>query len=354
MNQWHITSNTTRSIDDGRRRDVVVNAAGGAVNVLAAMPGTTEVRVEISEVAGPAVTVTDSGSEVTVEHIRTAERLTDSVKNFFGARGSLSARITLTVPPGTSVNVRSLQAAVVVSDLSGRVRVKGGAGAVTLSGLGGDTDVVTAAAPVQAERISGDLKIKTVAGAITVTSSAPATLRLNTVSGSTTLDLDGPSLVTHNSVSGDFTLRAPLEQGYDINAASVSGHVIIDGENLNSAAPDDAKAGGKKGRGGHRSKGDRSLAVKVYTVSGHIVATSETPAARGPEMGQVLIGDDRAPSGIQDRVPGEDTAAERPRPGSVPGGFDPRAPQDSPRDESTPGGPAHDVSPDVPSTDQER
>lgn len=296
MNTWQITSNTVRTIDDGRRRTLTVNSFGGKVTVLPASPGTTAVHVEIADVRGPAVRVSDSGSAITVEHLRAEGDLMATVREWFGARGDISADLTLTVPPGTRVSVRTIKAPVTVSGLTGTVHVKAGSGAVKLSGLSGDVDAVSGNAPVLAERLSGDLKLKSATGHLALNDSAPATVRTNTMSGVTTLDLTGPSLVTANSVTGDITLFAPEGQGYDVTAQSGTGHVVVDGTTL---------TGGDDGsRGGHRSEGNRALAVKAKSASGNIVVSRENRTGPAAGAGPVIVGDDRPRSTVQDDLPG--------------------------------------------------
>lgn len=290
---WQITSNTARTIDDGRRRSVTVTSFAGRVNVMAGAPGTTAVHLEVADVRGPAVRIEDSGTAITVEHLRAGGDVMSTVREWFASRGDVSAALTLTVPPGTRVAVRTVKAPVVMSGLTGTVYVKAGAGSVTLSGLSGAVDAVTGNAAVLAERLSGDLKLKSAGGDLTVSDSAPASVRTNTVSGVTTLDLTGPSLVTAGSISGDITLRAPEGQGFDVTAQSGSGHVVVDGDTL---------SGGSDGkRGGHSHEGDRALAAKMKSSSGNVVMLRETPGTAG--AGPVIVGDERPRSTVQDDLP---------------------------------------------------
>lgn len=325
MQSWTTTSNTTRSIDDGRARtNLTINIIGGRVNVVAGAPGSTAVQLDVSDVRGQAISVSDDGSAVRIEQYKApGGDVVQSVKAWFTTRTPMTSNVTVTVPPATQILVRTLSAPVVVSGLTGTVAVNTATGPVTLSSLSGTIDVKTGSGDITADSITGDVKAKTVAGRLTVIDSTPKSLRGNSVTGATMLDLRGRALVTANSVSGDITLRAPAGQGYDITAQSASGHVVADGTTL---------TGGEDGaRGGHRHEGDRSLAVKARSASGNIVlvrgdatgpvldGTGTAPATTGPEVQDVLTGEVPA-EGVQDSTPAPGQATHRP--GQVPGGFD--------------------------------
>ena len=296
MQSWTTTSNTTRTIDDGRPRSVTVNVVGGRVNVVSGPPGSTALDLEIADVRGQAITVTDDDGAVRIEQYKApGGDIVESVKAWFRTRTPITGNITLTVPPTTQVLVRSLSAPVVVSGITASVGVNTATGSVTLSSLSGAIDVKTGSGDVTGNDITGGLKAKTVSGRLTLIDSSPKSVRGNSVTGVTTLDLRGGSLVTANSVSGDITLRAPATQGYDITAQSASGHVVADGHTL---------TGGDDGsRGGHRHEGDRSLAVKARSVSGNIVLV------RGEASGPLLTGTDGHPGAesgdVQDVLTGE-------------------------------------------------
>lgn len=365
MQSWTTTSNTTRTIDDGKQRaSLTVSLVGGRVNVVAGPPGSTALNIDISDVRGQAVSVSDDAGTVRIEQYRApGGDLVQSVKAWFTTRTPITSNITLTVPPGLQVLVRTLSAPVVVSGLTASVGVNTATGPITLSSLSGAIDIKSGSGDVTASGITGDLKAKAVAGRLTVIDSSPRSVRGNSVTGATVLDLRGGSLVTANSVSGDITLRAPSGQGYDLTAQSASGHVVADGQTL---------SGGDEGsRGGHRHEGDRSLAIKARSVSGNIVLvrgegagplltglndTDDTPTVTSGDVQDSLTGE--VPGDVQDTPPGvgvvdgvqdapsssgaddqsasPDTAPHRP--GQVPGGFgsptghnDPGSPTDTPK-----------------------
>ena len=332
MQSWTTTSNTTRTIDDGRPRgNVTVSILSGRVNVVAGPPGSTAIDVEVTDVRGQAVSITDDGGTLRVEQYKAAGGdIVQSVKAWFTTRTPITSNITLTVPPATPVLVRALSAPVVISGLTGTVGVNTATGPVTLESLSGTADVKSGSGDVSASGITGHLKAKTVAGRLTLIDSAPKSVRGNSVTGATMLDLRSGALVTMNSVSGDITLRAPSGQGYDITAQSASGHVVADGATL---------TGGDDGsRGGHRHEGDRSLAVKARSVSGNIVLVRGDSA--GPVIG-VVEGTDDGPD-VQDVLAGgaSATTGEAPADGrtdsrtDVPADVQGEVPADMPTDVS--------------------
>lgn len=338
MQSWTTTSNTTRTIDDGRPRgNITVSLVGGRVNVVAGPPGSTAIDLDITDVRGQAVSITDDGATLRVEQYKApGGDIVQSVKAWFTTRTPITANITLTVPPATPVLVRALSAPVVVSGLTGTVGVNTATGPVTLESLSGTADVKSGSGDVSASGITGHLKAKTVAGRLTLIDSAPKSVRGNSVTGTTMLDLRSGALVTMNSVSGDITLRAPSGQGYDITAQSASGHVVADGTTL---------TGGDDGsRGGHRHEGDRSLAVKARSVSGNIVlvrgegAGPVIGAAEGtdrPDVQDLLTGSADAPADVLGEVPAgvptDEPADQADQNGEIPG----EGVQDAPRPSGT-------------------
>jgi len=87
--------------------------------------------------------------------------------------------------------------------------------------------------------------------------------KANSVSGSLTFDVtSGTSSVTATTVSGDVTVRLPEGKGVQVKGQSVSGRLVVDGEEYKGTTP------------GHRKvdlrTGDGACFVSASTVSGHL------------------------------------------------------------------------------------
>ena len=257
-------------------RSVALTLVAGRVDVVA-QPGTDSARYEVHDVTGlPLVASWDDGQLRLEHHKELQGHLLDVVKGFLTSTRPLSATITLTVPAGARVTVNTVNASVFVAGVEGDVSINTVSGATSLSRLAGRVDVKTVSSGIEASGLRGELKSKTVSGRLTVDDSPLRSAKIATVSGAVLLDLSGAScLVTANGVSGDVTVRLPSGSGFDVTGASTSGHVVVDGHTL---------SGGSTGeKGGHRSEGDRTFAIKARTVSGNVVVLRDTPLGAWPE-----------------------------------------------------------------------
>lgn len=257
--------------------------------------GVGTAHCEVHDLDGPPVSATyESGRFRLDGHKDGQGQLFGAVKELVLGSGRRSARVTLTVPAGTRVTLNTVGADVLVAGVRGDVTVNTVSGRVRLSDVDGVVDVKTVSGEVEAHAPTGQLRVKTVSGGITVDEGRPRTVKVATVSGTTALDLrGGSSLVTINAGASDVTLRLPRGCGYDVTATSGSGHVVVDGHTL---------SGGSSGeKGGHRSEGDRSFAVKARTASGDIVVLrADAPDTSGASIQDVT------PSQRRDRPHGSD------------------------------------------------
>lgn len=263
--------------------DVTATLVSGRIDVVSRADSDT-LHCEVHDVAGLPITASfESGRFRLDGHKDGQGQLFGAVKDLVMGSGRRSARVTLSVPPGVGVTLNTVGADVLVAGVGGDVSITTVSGRVRLGEVGGRVDVKTVSGQVEAQAPTGELRARTVSGDITVEDGRPRAVKVATVSGAILLDLRGRStLVTVNAGTSDVTLRLPRGCGYDVTATSGSGHVVVDGHTLSGGA-----AGEK---GGHRSEGDRAIAVKARTASGNIV---------------VLRADGAAPSDVQDVRPSE-------------------------------------------------
>lgn len=264
---------------------------GGRVDVVP-QSGRGDVRLDVHEVFGRPLAVSLDDGALRVEHHKEpGSPLLGMVKGLFATGGKASARLTLTVPADAKVTINTVSAEALIGGVEGDVTVNTVSGAVSLSRLSGRVDVNTVNSSIDAAGLSGELRSKSVSGRLTVDESALRLAKLGTVSGPLILDLVGSSsVVTATTISGDITIRIPAGSGYDVSAGSQSGHVIVDGHTLSRGTE----------KGGHRSAGDRSLAIKARAVSGNVVVLRDASTPEPHLRADTLAPLTGTPSDVQD------------------------------------------------------
>lgn len=253
---------------------VHVVLVSGRLDVVA-QPDRSSARLDVRDVAGRPLAVSLAHGTLRVEHHKDAGgNVLDMLKGMFTGATTSSAQLTLTVPATAKVTVTTVSADALVSCVTGDVTINTVSGALSLARLSGRVDVKTVSSSIDASGLAGELRSKSVSGRLTVDESALRSAKLATVSGPLVLDLVGStSLVTATGISADITIRIPRDSGYDVSAGSQSGHVVVDGHTLSGGE------GAEKG--GHRSLGDRTFAIKARTVSGNVVVLRDGSASAG-------------------------------------------------------------------------
>ncbi|MEO7069350.1 MAG: DUF4097 family beta strand repeat-containing protein [Nostocoides sp.] len=245
-------------------------------------------RLEVTEVTGQPLEVSWDGSQLRISHspipgglssIGNLSELFGSgsasflagLKEKFAGLDRNSARLSVSVPVGARVDVKTVSATALVSGVSASVAVKTVSGSLTVDDIVGPTAITTVSGDVEASRLDGVAAIKSVSGAVTVSSSALPSADVKTVSGDITLDLtNAASAISATSVSGDLTVRAPYA-GFDVTASSVSGAVVAGGRRLGGGSRPAAK--------GHLREGDGGLKITAKTVSGAVTLLHCGPGA---------------------------------------------------------------------------
>jgi hypothetical protein len=267
-----------------------VRIVNGTVNVV----GTDEssARLEVSELEGPPLVVTQKNGTLTVAY---EDLPWKGFLKWLDSKGwRRSAVVSLAVPASTRVEVGVVGAAAVVSGTDERVEVKGVTGDTTLVGVSGPVRVDTVSGNLEAQAVTGDLRFNSVSGDLTVVEGSGSSVRADSVSGSMIVDLDttgAPTDVHLSNVSGEIAIRLPHPADAEVEANTASGTV--------SSAFEDLRVGGQWGAKkitGRLGAGNGKL--KAMTVSGSIAllrrppAEEEAPAdgpvgssARGPADG---------------------------------------------------------------------
>ncbi|MBA4865477.1 DUF4097 family beta strand repeat protein [Streptomyces sp. PSKA54] len=246
--------------------EAVLNREGGA-------------RLEVSEIEGPPLVVTQADGTLTVAY---EDLPWKGFLKWLDRKGwRRSAVVSLAVPTGTRVEVGVVGAGAVVSGIEGCTEVKGVTGDTTLLGLAGSTRADTVSGSVEAQAVRGDLRFNSVSGDLTVVEGAGSCVRADSVSGSMIVDLDPtdqPTDVSLTSVSGEIAIRLPHPADAEVEANTASGTVSNAFEDLRVSGQWGAKRiTGRLGAGNGK--------LKATTVSGSIALLRRPPAEDEPAEG---------------------------------------------------------------------
>ncbi|MEU3887198.1 hypothetical protein [Streptomyces sp. NPDC029041] len=220
MSEWSVTEPRKLTFDEPVS-DLRVRLVNGTVNVVGTDEGSA--RLEISEIDGPPLVVTQQDGVLTVAY---EDLPWKGFLKWLDRKGwRRSAVVSLAVPAGTRVEVGVVGAAAVISGTHGPTVMKGVTGDTTLVGLSGPVRAETVSGGLEAQGVTGDLRFNSVSGDLTVIEGSGPSVRAETVSGSMIVDLDpnGPTDVRLTSVSGEIAIRLPYPADAEVEANTASG-----------------------------------------------------------------------------------------------------------------------------------
>ncbi|NYV78082.1 hypothetical protein [Streptomyces sp. UH6] len=273
MPEWSVTEPLKLTLDEPVSA-LHVRLVRGAVNVV----GTEETaaRLEVSAVEGDPLEVTLEEGVLTVAYRDLPWQNFRKLLDRDSWRSS--AVVTLAVPAGTAVRIGSVDAAAVVSGISGRTDVQGVNGDTTLVGLTGPVSASTVTGSVEAQALSGDIRFSSVGGDLTVVEGTSRSVRAESVTGSVMIDLGrtGPADLQLSNVSGEIAVRLPEPTDAEVHADTAAGSISNAFEDLRvGGMPGTRRVTGRLGAGSGR--------IRATTVSGSI-ALLRRPAA--PDAGE--------------------------------------------------------------------
>ncbi|WP_225823293.1 DUF4097 family beta strand repeat-containing protein [Streptomyces naphthomycinicus] len=222
MPEWSVTEPQKLTFD-APVRDLQVRIVNGTVNVVGTDEGAA--RLEVSELQGPPLVVTQTGGTLTVAY---EDLPWKGFLKWLDQKGwRRSAVVSLAVPADTRVEVGVVGAGAVVSGIRGPAVIKGVNGDTTLVGVSGPVRADTVSGSLEAQAVTGDLRFHSVSGDLTVVEGAGPSVRADTVSGSVIVDLDpdGPTDVGLTSVSGEIAIRLPHPADAEVEANTASGTI---------------------------------------------------------------------------------------------------------------------------------
>jgi hypothetical protein len=261
MSEWSVAEPRKLTFDDPVTA-LHVRVVNGTVNVVGTDEGSA--RLEVSELEGPPLLVTQQDGTLTVAY---EDLPWKGFLKWLDRKGwRRSAVVTLAVPAATPVEVGVVGAAAVVSGMENRVEVKGVTGDTTLVRIAGPVRVDTVSGSLEAQAVAGDLRFHSVSGDLTVVEASGCSVRAESVSGSMIVDLNPtgtPTDVQLSNVSGEIAIRLPHPADAEVEANTASGTV--------SSAFEDLRVSGQWGAKkitGRLGAGNGKL--KAVTVSGSI------------------------------------------------------------------------------------
>jgi hypothetical protein len=270
---WEVSEPKKLTFDDPVTA-LNVRIVNGTVNVVGTDEGSA--RLEISEIEGPPLVVTQQGATLTVAY---EDLPWKGFLKWLDRKGwHRSAVVSLTVPAGSTVEVGVVGAGAVVSGIRGTTAVRGISGDTTLVGLSGAVRADTVSGNLEAQSVTGDLRYNSVSGDLTVIEGAGSSVRAESVSGDMVIDLDPadrPTDIRLTTVSGEVAIRLPHPADAQVEANTASGSV--------SNAFDDLRISGQWGAKkitGTLGAGTGTL--KATTVSGSIALLRRPPAEDEP------------------------------------------------------------------------
>lgn len=284
MSEWSVAEPRKLAFDEPVTA-LQVRIVNGTVNVVGTDEGSA--RLEVADIEGPPLTVTQKDGTLTVAYDDLPWR---GLLKWLDGRGRRrNALVSLAVPVGTRVEVGVVGATAVVSGVAGRTEVKGISGDTTLVGLTGPVRATTVTGSVEAQAVAGELRLSSVSGDLTVVEGTCPTVKADSVSGSIILDLDpagSPTDVGLTSVSGEIAIRLPHPADAEVEANTASGTISNAFDDLRVSGPWGAhKVTGRLGEGTGR--------LRATTVSGSIALLRRPPGEDEPWDGPA----DTAPAG---------------------------------------------------------
>ncbi|MBT2417461.1 DUF4097 family beta strand repeat protein [Streptomyces sp. ISL-22] len=222
MSEWSVAEPTKLTFEEPVS-ELHVRIVNGTVNVVGTDEGSA--RLEVSELEGPPLSVTQQGGTLTVAY---EDLPWKGFLKWLDRKGwRRSAVVSLAVPAHTRVEVGVVGAGAVVSGIHGPSVVKGVTGDTTLVGLSGPVRADTVSGNLEAQAVTGDLRFNSVSGDLTVLEGSGPSVKADSVSGSMIVDLDpdGPTDIRLTSVSGEIAIRLPAPADADVEANTASGTI---------------------------------------------------------------------------------------------------------------------------------
>lgn len=273
VSTWEVTEPQKLTFDEPVTT-LNVRVVNGTVNVV----GTDEqsARLEVAQIEGPPLTVTQEGSTLTVAY---EDLPWHNWLQWLDRKGwHRGVVVSLAVPADAAVEIGVVGAGAVISGIRGKAAVRSVSGDATLVRLTGDVRAETVSGSLEAQGVTGRLRYNSVSGDLTVIEGgAGSRVRADTVSGDMLVDLAGqndgtsvPTDISLTTVSGEVAIRLPHPADAEVDANTASGSVSNAFEDLRVSG----HWGAKKITG---TLGPGTGKLKASTMSGSIALLRRPP-----------------------------------------------------------------------------
>lgn len=272
----------------------VLSNLSGDVSVKVA-PG-NEIRVDATKYArGGEADAKQQLAETTIQFDEHANRVEVRVDRTRGGRHMrVAVDFAVTVPPATSVEVRSVSGDISVNDVKGEVTVEAVSGDITASNLARAASIKTVSGDVALSNSAteGRLGVNSVSGDVVLKMVKAQTLEAASVSGDVKWAEGGCERATFSSVSGDIDVAAALAKGgryalkthsgnvrlaldgkvgFALEASTFSGSVTADFPITLKGLEEGERGWGPRNKNVTGIYGDGSAAIEVSSFSGNVV-----------------------------------------------------------------------------------
>jgi len=237
-----------------------VQLVGGRVDVVAHdEPGA---RIEVHSVDGRPLEIGLADGELRLGYSFTLTGWDGFLEKFRNFRDKDRADVHIAIPRSVAVKLGTVSADGLlvgvledssVSTVSGSLVTDGTRGRLSANTVSGEVVVRDHGGPIKLHSVSGEL----------AASGDLSLVQANTVSGALSLDVTtGSSSITATTVSGDVTVRLPEGKGLHVKAHTVSGRLVVDGEEHSASQYGQKRV--------DLATGDGACYVSANTVSGHV------------------------------------------------------------------------------------
>ncbi len=214
----------------GDRAELVVVTASDDIVLREGEPGTVDVVLDGSETAIARYDITHAGDLVSIRLRK------ESGSRWFS--GGVS--ITVTLPPGSDVDLKTASGDIMGSvdtgtllvasasgdirfgNVSKRAKIKSASGDISLGNVDGDVDAVSASGDIRVGAVSGDLSASTASGDFNVGDVAGRVV-VKSASGDTNIGLFMGSSLSVKAMSGDVSVGLAPGMSIEANITTLSG-----------------------------------------------------------------------------------------------------------------------------------
>jgi len=272
------TESRELSVTDVDQPLVVIETFNGQVTVRTGEPGRVDATVEVTGVGPTQAEAEADRANVATTLEQEAGRV--RLRAVYGPNpaspGNRGASATVTVPPGSELDIRTSNGAVTVDRVGAALRAATSNGAVTVAGSSGDTVVETSNGEVRLTAATGMIDVRSSNAGVTV-EATDAVVAVDTSSGAVrfagSLAPGDSSFVTSN---GAVDLVLPTDASFALDASTSNGDITVGYPLASSGAASAARVQGTVGS-------DPAIAITIETSNaGVTVQPAPATSARLP------------------------------------------------------------------------